>query len=141
MATNPIRSTGATSCSAASNASNTPSLGELLVRSAASLRERTAVQALVEEEKLLSRDNVRAALVTKEDGVMTCRWEGLAGRLYTLGLDEGERAFLGLVLSLAGVHRSHLAAVRHLNERRLQTVLQALVRLAGNDRIAIGTRV
>lgn len=141
MATNSIRLTGTTASSAASDDPDTPSLGELLARSAASLRERTAVQALVEEEKLLSRDNVRGALVTKEDGVMTCRWEGLAGRMYTLGLDEGERAFLGLVLSIAGLHQSHLAAVRHLNERRLKIVLQALVRLAGNGRIAIGTRV
>ncbi|WP_405583242.1 hypothetical protein [Streptomyces sp. NBC_01092] len=96
---------------------------------------------MAEEEKLLALSNVRAALVTKEDGVMTCRWESIAGRVYTLGLDEGERAFLGLVLSIVGVQRSHLAAVRYLDERRLKIVLQAMVRLAGNDRIAIGTRV
>ncbi|KUO13068.1 hypothetical protein [Streptomyces dysideae] len=65
-----------------------PPLGELLARSAANLRERAAVQALVEEENLLALDNVRSALVTKADGVMTCRWEATARRLYTLGLDE-----------------------------------------------------
>ncbi|MFG2554960.1 hypothetical protein [Streptomyces sp. NPDC048581] len=96
---------------------------------------------MAEEEELLALSNVRAALVTKEDGVMTCRWESLAGRVYTLGLNDGERAFLGLVLSIVGVQRSHLAVVRNLDERRLKIVLQAMVRLADNDRIAIGTRV
>lgn len=118
-----------------------PALGELLLRSAASLRERTAVQALVEEGELLAQNNVRMALVTKEDGFMTCRWESMARRLYTLGLDEGERVFLGLVLSIVGVQRTYLAAVRDLDERRLKIVLRAMVRLAGNDRIAVGTRV
>jgi hypothetical protein len=118
-----------------------PLLGDLLLQSAAGLRERTAVQALVEEEKLLAVDNIRTALVTKADGVMTCRWEGMARRLYTLGLDDGERAFLGLVLSIVGVRHTQLAAVEHLDERRLKILLQAMVRLAGNDRIAIGTRL
>ncbi|WP_217238741.1 hypothetical protein [Streptomyces sp. AC555_RSS877] len=118
-----------------------PTLGELLVQSATGVRDRSAVQALVEEAKLLNRDNVRAALVTKRGGVMTCRWEGMAGRLYTLGLDDEERAFLGLVLSIVGVRQSHLAAVEYLDERRLKIVLQAMLRLAGKDRIAIGTRL
>ncbi|QOV38084.1 hypothetical protein IM697_06720 [Streptomyces ferrugineus] len=118
-----------------------PSLGDLLAASATSLRRSTAVQALVEEEKLLALDNVRAALVAKEDGVMTCRWQSLAARLYTLDLDEGERAFLGFVLSMVGVRQCHLAAIEHLDERRLKIVLQAVVRLAGNDRIAIGARL
>lgn len=118
-----------------------PPLGELLVRSAAGLRDRVAVQALVEEEHLLALDNVRTALVTKRDGVMTCRWEGMAGRLYTLGLDDGDRAFLGLILSIVGVQQSYLAAVEYLDERRLKIVLQAILRLTDNDRIAIGTRL
>ncbi|PAZ10828.1 hypothetical protein CLM62_38695 [Streptomyces sp. SA15] len=118
-----------------------PQLGQLLVGSAAGLRDRTAVRALIEEEKLLVRDNVRAALVTKQDGVMTCRWESMAGRLYSLGLDDGERAFLGLVLSIVGVRQSYLSAVEHLDERRLKIVLQAMMRLNGNDRIAIGARL
>jgi hypothetical protein len=118
-----------------------PSLGELLVRSAASLRGRVAVQALVEEKELLALDNVRAALVTKQDGLMTCRWEGMASRLYTLGLEEDDRAFFALVLSIVGVHQSCLAAVENLDERRLKIVLTAILRLSGNDRIAIGTRL
>ncbi|KAB1142669.1 hypothetical protein F7R91_28130 [Streptomyces luteolifulvus] len=130
-----------TSCHTSIAEPDAPSLGELLVRSATGLRYRTAVQALVEEQQILARDNVRTALVTKEDGVMTCRWEGMAGRLYALGLDDGERAFLGLVLSIVGVRQSYLAAVEYLDERRLEIVLRAMTRLAGNDRIAIGTRL
>lgn len=121
--------------------SDVPSLGELLVQSAVGVRARTAVQALVEEETLLTLDNVRAALVTKRDGAMTCRWEGMAGRLYTLGLDTSDRTFLGLVLSIVGVQQSYLAAVEHLDERRLKIVLKAILRLADNDRIAIGIRL
>lgn len=135
-----MTTTAAPSCTTA-NEPWAPSLGELLVRSAVGLRNRTAVQALVEEEELLARDTVRAALVTKQDGVMTCRWESMAGRLYTLGLDDGERAFLGLVLSISGGYRSCLATVECLDERRLKIVLQAIMRLADNDRIAIGTRM
>lgn len=118
-----------------------PALGELLLRSAVGLRDRVAVQALVAEELLLARDPVREALVAEHDGVTACRWEGMAGRLYTLGLDASDRAFLGLVLSIVGVQQSYLAAVEYLDERRLKIVLQAMLRLADNDRIAIGTRM
>ncbi|MFC9285180.1 hypothetical protein [Streptomyces sp. NPDC057052] len=114
-----------------------PSLGECLVRSAVGLRDRTAVKALVEEEQILARDNVRAALVTKQNGVMICRWEGMAGRLYTLGLSESERAFLGLVLSIVGLRHSYLSTVECLDERRLQIVLRAVTRLAGEGRSGI----
>ena len=118
-----------------------PSLSELLVRSAVGLRDRVAVQALVEEGELLGRDNVRTALVMKQNGVMTCWWDGIAKRTHTLGLGDAEQAFLGLVLSIAGVRQSHLTGVAHLDERRLKILLRALTRLAGNDRIAIGTRL
>ncbi|MEV6544829.1 hypothetical protein [Streptomyces sp. NPDC051665] len=120
---------------------DTPPLGELLVRSAIGLRDRTAVQALAEEELLLARDHVRQALVTQQDGVMACRWEGMSGRLYTLELDESERAFLGLVLSIVGVQQTYLAAMEYLDERRLKILLRAMIRLADNDQIAIGTRM
>ncbi|MDX3244823.1 hypothetical protein [Streptomyces sp. ME18-1-4] len=133
--------TTTTSADTAADEPDTPPLGELLVRSAVGLRERIAVQALVEEEELLARDNVRSALVTKHDGVMTCRWEGVAGRLYTLGLNDGERAFLGLVLSIVGMRQSSLSAVQYLDERRFKIVLQAMIRLAGTDWIAIGMRL
>ena len=118
-----------------------PTLGELLLASAKNNRDRIATQALVDEETLLTRDSVRNALVAKHDGRMTCRWEGLSGRLYTLGLDDVERAFLGLVLSIVGIGHITIAVVEDLDERRLVIVQRAIRGLAGNDRIAIGTRL
>ncbi|MEV2193324.1 hypothetical protein AB0I02_20400 [Streptomyces phaeochromogenes] len=84
-----------------------PSLGALLLASAVNPRDRAAVRALVDEELILARDHIRTALVVKTTaGRMGCDWERFGKRLYTLGLDEGERAFLDLVLSLAGPHRT-----------------------------------
>src|ERR671926_753634 len=78
-------------------------LGPVLVRNASGNRDCAAAQALAEEETLLAHPGVRSALVAKVDGRVTARWEGLMGRLYTLGLDEQQRAFLGLVLSMVGI--------------------------------------
>jgi len=80
-------------------------------------------------------------VTTKRDGAMTCRWGALAKRLHTLGFDDSERAFLGLVLSTMGVRQSSLTAVEYLGEHRLKIVLQAMIRLAGTDWIAIGMRL
>ncbi|MFE2421490.1 hypothetical protein [Streptomyces hokutonensis] len=137
----PWMATSAPSAHTTDTEPESPALSEVLLRSAIGLRDRVAVQALVAEELLLARDAVRKALVAEQDGVTACRWEGMAGRLYTLGLDASDRAFLGLVLSIVGVQQSYLAAVEYLDERRLKIVLQAMLRLANNDRIAIGTRM
>ncbi|WP_406202477.1 MULTISPECIES: hypothetical protein [unclassified Streptomyces] len=120
---------------------DTPALGQLLVESAQSGRGRAAAQALAEEGTLLARDNVRAALVIKDAGRMKANWEGLMGRVYTLGLDEQERAFLGLVLSMVGIGITPLIALENLDERRLLILMRALPLLAGNERIAVGTRM
>ncbi|MEU6256192.1 hypothetical protein [Streptomyces sp. NPDC047043] len=100
-----------------------------------------AAQALADEGAILARDTVRTALVVKQGGRMTCRWEGLSGRLYTLALDEQERAFLGLVLSMVGIAHVTIPAVEELDERRLLVIQRAILRLSGNDRIAVGTRL
>jgi hypothetical protein len=123
------------------DAADLPTLGELLLASAKNNRDRVATQALVDEETLLTRNSVRTALVAKQDGRMTCRWEGLSGRLYTLGLDDVERAFLGLVLSIVGIGHITIAAAEDLDERRLVIVQRAILGLADNNRIAIGTRL
>ncbi|MET9835834.1 hypothetical protein ABZ078_42660 [Streptomyces sp. NPDC006385] len=120
---------------------DTPTLGQLLMESAQSGRGRAAAQALAEEGTILARDNVRAALVVKEDGRLRANWEGLMGRVYTLGLDEGERAFLGLVLSMVGIGITPLIAIEDLDERRLLILMRALPLLGGNERIAVGTRL
>ncbi|MGW0417502.1 hypothetical protein [Streptomyces sp. NPDC003015] len=116
-----------------------PELGELLVRSAGNGRDRAAAQALAEEKTLLAHPTVRATLVVKQDGRMTAVWERLMGRVYTLGLDDEQRVFLGLVLSMVGIGSVPLSAVERLDERRLLIMQRAILRLAGNDRIAIGT--
>ncbi|WP_326787864.1 hypothetical protein [Streptomyces sp. NBC_00151] len=113
-----------------------------LIDAATSDRELAAAQALVEEETILARESVLRALglmdVPSEANV---QWEGLSGRVYGLGLDEEQRAFLGLVLSMVGIGHVTLAAVTDLGERRLAVMLRAITRLAGNDTLAVGTRI
>ncbi|GGT82155.1 hypothetical protein ACH4HG_09800 [Streptomyces coeruleorubidus] len=116
-------------------------LCEQLVRTATSPLERAAVQALVEERTILEVTAVRYALIVDTDHGPTARFEGLSGCQYTLGLDEGQRSFLGLVLSMVGIGLTTIAAVQDLDERRLPIILRAFLRLAGNDTIAVGTRM
>lgn len=116
-------------------------LGQLLMKNAPNDRSRAAAQALAEEETILALDNVRAAFVVKQDGRMTADWERLSSRVYTLPFDEEQRAFVGLVLSMLGIGQVPLSAVEKLDERRLIIMQRAITRLAGNDRIAVGTRV
>ncbi|MGC9543599.1 hypothetical protein [Streptomyces sp. UG1] len=114
--------------------------GELLITSAAG-RGRAAAQALVEEETILALDSVRRLLVVESEDGPVCRWEGLMGRLYGLGLDDAQRAFLGLVLGMVGIGLHTLSAVEKLDERRLLILMRAMPTLAGNDRVAVGTRL
>jgi hypothetical protein len=116
-------------------------LGKQLVRSATSARARAAAQALVEEETILAQRGVLAALGLLDPSPAKVRWEGLAGRVYSLGLDDEQRAFLGLTLSMVGIGQVSLAAVSSLGERRLAVMLRAIARMAGNDTIAVGTRL
>ncbi|MFF3420294.1 hypothetical protein ACFYW9_37380 [Streptomyces sp. NPDC002698] len=116
--------------------------GQRLIKSVASVGERAAAQALVEEETILARENVQRALgLLDVPSWSEVRWEGLMGRVYGLGLDEEQRAFLGLVLSMVGIGHVPLAAVSDLDERRLAVMLRAVARLAGNDTLAVGTRI
>ncbi|MEU5091739.1 hypothetical protein [Streptomyces sp. NPDC021356] len=116
-------------------------LGTLLLQSAKSPRRRAATQALVEEETILARDDVRSILVVEENGAPVCDWDRLQGRLYTLGLDERQRDFLGLVLGMVGIGSYTLATAGDLDERHLAILMRAIPQLAGNDRLAVGTRL
>ncbi|MGQ4402540.1 hypothetical protein ACN6K4_003322 [Streptomyces hayashii] len=116
-------------------------LGAAVVRNAKRPKERIAAQALAEERTILAMPQVQAALVVRDGGRVTCRWEGLTGKLYTLPLDSQQRAFLGLVLSLLGIGSTTLSAVSDLDPERLRVMTQAILRLAGDDSIAIGTRL
>jgi hypothetical protein len=118
-----------------------PRLGAQLLTSARQGRDRIAVQALVDEESILALKSVRTVLVEEKGRRMTAQWERLSGRVYTLGLDAQQRAFLGLVLSVVGIGLVTLAAVEDLDERRMLIIQRTILRLTGNDRVAIGTRL
>ncbi|MFF1604221.1 hypothetical protein ACFVYV_43550 [Streptomyces mirabilis] len=116
--------------------------GKRLIESATSDRERAAAQALVEEETILAHSSVQGALGLLDTlSKAKVGWEGLMGRVYSLGLDDEQRAFLGLTLSMVGIGGVSLAAVTELGERRLAVMLRAIARLAGNETIAVGTRI
>ncbi|MGW4751998.1 hypothetical protein [Streptomyces chartreusis] len=125
----------------ATDEAGTPTLGELLIASSQEGRDRAAVLALVEEGTILARDSVHRLLVVEGATGPACRWEGLMGRLYGLGLDDVQRAFLGLVMGMVGIGLHTLAAVEELDERRLLILMRALPVLACNERIAVGTRL
>ncbi|CAM5588310.1 hypothetical protein [Streptomyces purpurascens] len=116
-------------------------LGEQLLHTARTSPVRTVVQALVEEQTILSAPAVRQALILHTDDGEMAHLEGLAGHVFSLGLDKGQRSFLCLVLSMVGIGMTAIAAVRELDERQLQILLRAILRLAGNDTIAVGTRL
>ncbi|MFF0189075.1 hypothetical protein [Streptomyces sp. NPDC005244] len=116
--------------------------GTRLIESATSNRELTAAQALVGEEIILSLRNVHGALGLLDlPSEAPVGWEGLMGRVYTLGLDPEERVFLGLTLSMVGIGNTPLCAVSDLGERRRAIILRAITRLAGNDTPAVGRRI
>ncbi|MFJ4924074.1 hypothetical protein [Streptomyces sp. NPDC088736] len=117
-------------------------LAQKLIDSSTSDREQAAAQALNEEETILAHTSVLRGLgLLDQRGLSDVRWEGLAGRVYSLGLDDEQRAFLGLVLSMVGIGHVTLAAVADLGEQRLAIMLRAILALSGNDTIAVGTRV
>ncbi|MEU0197337.1 MULTISPECIES: hypothetical protein [unclassified Streptomyces] len=116
-------------------------LGAELLRNTRFRRHRAAVQALVEERSVLSVPAVQRALIVDSRKGRAARFEGLSGLQYGLGLDEQQRAFLHLVLSMVGIGITTLASVEDLDDRRLPIILRAVLRLAGNDTIAVGTRL
>jgi hypothetical protein len=116
-------------------------LGARIIRASETVGDRAAAVALVEEGTIFACRNVRRALIKDGPDGATAWWEGLSGHQYTLGLDETQRRFLGLVLSLVGIGHVTIAAVRGLDERRLRIILRAILQLAENERLAVGTRI
>ncbi|MFI1357436.1 hypothetical protein ACH4TV_28205 [Streptomyces sp. NPDC020898] len=115
-----------------------PSFVEHLLKAAVTSREQAAVQALVEEERILTNDAVRRNLVRQTDdgGIQFC-WQFLAYNLHSVGLDESGRAFVNFILSMAWCGQTSLVHVRELDERRLAILLRAMIQLSGNDNLAI----
>ncbi|WP_330349552.1 hypothetical protein [Streptomyces sp. NBC_00582] len=116
-------------------------LGAAIVRSSKKPSARVAAQALADERTILALPPVQAALIVQERGKPVAVWERLMGRLYTLPLDSEQRAFLGLVLSMLSIGSTPLAAASDLSGERLRIITQAVLRLADDDSIAIGTRI
>ncbi|WP_030682146.1 hypothetical protein [Streptomyces cellulosae] len=116
-------------------------LGKQIIRASETVGGRAAAVALVAEGSIFAQRNVRRALITDGPNGAMAWWEGLSGHLYTLGLDENQRRFLSLVLSLVGIGGITIAAVRGLDERRLRIIMQAILQLAESDTLAVGTRI
>ncbi|MDX3455023.1 hypothetical protein PV396_24295 [Streptomyces sp. ME02-8801-2C] len=114
-------------------------LGRKLLKAAASPREKAAVWALVEEGEIFARSEVRRTLVWQTDKGIELTWQHLSCGLYALGLDDSERSFVDLVLSIAWPHQTSLMRVTELGSRRLDIVLQAIRQLAGDDMTAART--
>ncbi|MFE6194137.1 hypothetical protein [Streptomyces sp. NPDC057838] len=116
-------------------------LGAELLRNTVNRRQRAAVQALVEERSVLSVPAVQRALIVDTRKGRAAHFEGLSGLQYGLGLDEQQRAFLHLVLSMVSIGITTLASVEDLDDRRLPIILRAILRLAGNEDLAVGRRL
>jgi hypothetical protein len=116
-------------------------LGKQIVRNSKPGGDRAAAQALVDEVSIFAQPNVRAALLIDTPKGAACWWEGLSGRVYTLGLEQEQRDFLGLVLSLVGIGSITIAAAQDLDERRMGIILRAILQMSGNDTLAVGTRL
>ncbi|MEU1478866.1 hypothetical protein [Streptomyces sp. NPDC005760] len=116
-------------------------LGEEIIRNSRPGGGRAATQALVAEGTIFALPRVRAALLRDTPDGAVCWWEGISGLVYTLGLDQEQRDFLGLVLSLVGIGHITLAAAQDLDERRMSIILRAILQMSGNDTIAVGTRL
>ncbi|GAA3851699.1 hypothetical protein GCM10023084_02410 [Streptomyces lacrimifluminis] len=118
-----------------------PSFEEQLLKAAVTPRETAAVRALADEEQILARRPFRRALVWHTDDGMEFSWQNPACYLYGLGLDDAERSFVDLVLSIASPHQTSLTRVMDLDERRLAIVLRAMITLSGIDTLAVGRRL
>ncbi|MEU0691577.1 hypothetical protein [Streptomyces uncialis] len=100
-----------------------------------------AVAALIEEDTLLAREDVRALLVGETEAGAFCDWPRFEERYRcALVLDDGEDAFLTLVIATAFPRLVALWRLEALGDRRLGIILRAITRLAGSDTIAVGTR-
>ncbi|ELP67681.1 hypothetical protein STRTUCAR8_08529 [Streptomyces turgidiscabies Car8] len=118
-------------------------LKALLFKQSTQPRDKAALRALIEEETLLARENVRRALiVTNDQGTpVGCAWDRVAKERFGLGLDEEQRIFLDVILSVAGPHHVNLGWLMEVGDRRLGILLRAMTEMAGNNTIAIGTKL
>lgn len=120
----------------------TPALKKLL-KQLTSPRDKAGLRALLEEGSILARDNVRRELIVTNDrgAPVGCAWDRLARARFGLLLDEEQRVFLDVILSVASPHHVNLGWLMEIDDRRLAILLRAMTEMAGNDTIAIGTKL
>lgn len=120
----------------------TPAL-EKLLKKLTQPRDKAGLRALLEEETVLALDTVRRNLIVTDDqGVATgLAWDRLSKARFGLDLDEQQKIFLEVILSIASPHHVNLGWLMELDDRRLAILLRAMAEMAGSDVIAIATRI
>ena len=116
---------------------------EKLLKKLKQPRDRAGLRALLEEKTVLTHDAVRRNLiVTNDAGVPTgCAWDRLAKARFGFDLDERQRIFLDVILSIAGPHHVNLGWLAEIDDRRFAILLRAMAEMAGNTVMAISTRI
>ncbi len=80
--------------------------------------------------------------MTNDAGTPTgLAWDRLARARFGLALDEEQRIFLDVILSVAGPHHVNLGWLAEIGDRRLAILLRAMAEMAGDTVIAISTRI
>jgi hypothetical protein len=120
-----------------------PALEKLLLKPSTQPRDKAALRALIEEGTILARDSIRRILIVTNDrgAPVGCAWDRLTKDRHGLELEEEQRIFLDVILSVAGPHHVNLGWLMEIDDRRLAIVLRAMTEMAGNDTIAIATRI
>ncbi|MFM9542342.1 hypothetical protein [Streptomyces turgidiscabies] len=120
-----------------------PALEKLLLKPSTQPRDKAALRALIEEGAILTRANVRRTLIaTNDQGTpVGCAWDRVAKDRFGFELDEEQRIFLDVVLSIAGPHHVNLGWLMEIDDRRLAILLRAMTEMAGNNTIAIATKI
>lgn len=143
-ATKPLLDTEHLDTENAAEGTATPTPEERLLKKLTHPRDVAGLRALIEEGTILTRASVRRNLiVTNDQGTPTgCAWDRLAKARHGLDLDDEEqRIFLDVILSVAGPHHVNLGWLEEIDDRRLAILLRAMTEMAGNNTIAIGTRL
>lgn len=121
-----------------------PALEGLLLKQSTQPRDKAALRALIEEETVLAEDAVRRILLVTDDRgtAVGCAWDRLTkGRFGLVDLDEEQRIFVDFILSVAGPHHVNLGWLMEIDDRRLAILLRAMTEMAGDNTVAIATRI
>lgn len=120
----------------------TPAL-EKLLKKLTQPRDKAGLRALIEEKTVIAGEAVRRALIVTNDAgtPVGCAWDRLARARFGLVLDEEQRIVLDVILSIASSHHVNLGWLMEIDDRRLAILLRAMAEMAGDNVIAISTRI